>query len=172
MCIFRWMVNRSSKHRGPLFCFIIPRANHSSPRKLKPKLSSSRGSNTILRFHEESRVENIFISRCNELQHRHSFICTSVLILYTLKPHSTLNRSMSITELLCKIWGFNGGNYDECGLLRCDAAWLLEEPKFWTNVSPPSLELQRIREPGIALAVTSNGSTQRATVARCCESYS
>jgi hypothetical protein len=36
---------------------------------------------------------------------------------------------VSATELsqlmLCKIWGFRGGDYDECRLLECDAVWLM-----------------------------------------------
>jgi hypothetical protein len=27
--------------------------------------------------------------------------------------------------MLCKIWGFQGCDYEECRLLGCDAVWLL-----------------------------------------------
>jgi hypothetical protein len=32
----------------------------------------------------------------------------------------------------------NKGTYEECPLLRCNAAWVLLEPTFRRNVSPPS----------------------------------
>jgi hypothetical protein len=52
------------------------------------------------RFQVDSdRAQNISISRRNELQHHHNFICKSVLIPCTLKPHGTLDRSILVTEL-------------------------------------------------------------------------
>jgi hypothetical protein len=40
--------------------------------------------------------------------------------------------------ILSNIWGFHGGDYEECGLLACYTVWLLWEPTFRRNVSPPS----------------------------------
>jgi hypothetical protein len=40
--------------------------------------------------------------------------------------------------MLSKIWGFHGGHYEGCRLLWCYAVWLLYEPTFHRNVSPPS----------------------------------
>jgi hypothetical protein len=37
-----------------------------------------------------------------------------------------------------KIWGFHGGNYEECRLLGCYAVCLLSELKFRRNLAPPS----------------------------------
>jgi hypothetical protein len=42
-------------------------------------------------------------------------------------------------RVTCKFWGFHGGNYEECRLLRCDAVWVLPETTIRRNVSPPSL---------------------------------
>jgi hypothetical protein len=39
---------------------------------------------------------------------------------------------------LCKIWGFHGGDYEECHLLGCYVVWLLYEPTFRRNLTPPS----------------------------------
>jgi hypothetical protein len=38
----------------------------------------------------------------------------------------------------CKIWGFHGGDYEECLLLGSYAVWLLQEPTFRRNLAPPS----------------------------------
>jgi hypothetical protein len=40
--------------------------------------------------------------------------------------------------MLCKIWSFHGGYYEEYRLLGCYAVWLLKEPMFQRNISPPS----------------------------------
>jgi hypothetical protein len=57
--------------------------------------------------------------------------------------------------MLCKIWVFHFGNYRECHLLWCDVVWLLWDPMFRREVSPPS---SGCKEPelGKTLAVTSN----------------
>jgi hypothetical protein len=34
----------------------------------------------------------------------------------------------------CKIWGFQGGDYEECRLLGCGAVWILCKPTFLRNV--------------------------------------
>jgi hypothetical protein len=100
ICIFWWLAKRLNEQRRLIFCFITPTAGHSSPRKLKPKLSSSRGRIMTPRFQVDSNgAQNISISRRNELQHHHSFIFKSVLILRTLKPHSTLHRYILVTAL-------------------------------------------------------------------------
>jgi hypothetical protein len=36
---------------------------------------------------------------------------------------------------LCNIWGFHGGDYEECRLLGCHAVWVKLEPRFRRNVS-------------------------------------
>jgi hypothetical protein len=51
---------------------------------------------------------------------------------------------------VCKIWGFQGGDYEEWHLLGCYAMWLLQEPTLRRNLVPPS----RIGELGTTLAVT------------------
>jgi hypothetical protein len=28
-------------------------------------------------------------------------------------------------RILCRIWGFHGGDYEECRLLECDVVWVL-----------------------------------------------
>jgi hypothetical protein len=40
--------------------------------------------------------------------------------------------------ILCKISDIHGGDYEECRLLGCYAVWLLYEPTFQRNISPPS----------------------------------
>jgi hypothetical protein len=40
--------------------------------------------------------------------------------------------------LVCEIWGFHGSDYEECRLLGCGAVYILCEPTFRRNVSPPS----------------------------------
>jgi hypothetical protein len=35
--------------------------------------------------------------------------------------------------MLCKIWGFHGGEYEELCLLGCYAVWILQEPTFRRN---------------------------------------
>jgi hypothetical protein len=40
--------------------------------------------------------------------------------------------------ICCNIRGFHGDDYEECPLLVCYAVWLLLEPRFRRNVSPPS----------------------------------
>jgi hypothetical protein len=58
-------------------------------------------------------------------------------------PHRKHYVLYSINELgnwlmLCKILGFLGSDYEECSLLGCDTVWVLLEPTFRRNVSPPS----------------------------------
>jgi hypothetical protein len=47
--------------------------------------------------------------------------------------------------MLFKIWGIHGGDYEECHLLWYYAVWLLQEPTFQRNVSPPSSVWQEQR---------------------------
>jgi hypothetical protein len=61
--------------------------------------------------------------------------------------------------MLCKIWGFHWGHYKECRLLECYALWILQEPKFRRNISPPSSGWHGI-------------SSQRAWLANYCYSFS
>jgi hypothetical protein len=46
--------------------------------------------------------------------------------------------------MLCNIWGFHGGDYEECHILGCSAVQPLKEPTFWRKVSPPSSGWQRL----------------------------
>jgi hypothetical protein len=46
--------------------------------------------------------------------------------------------------MLLKIWGFHGGDYEKCRLLGYIAVWLLWEPTFRRNVSPPSSGWQQL----------------------------
>jgi hypothetical protein len=43
-------------------------------------------------------------------------------------------------RLLCKIWGFHGGDYEECSLLGCGDVWVYYKLTFRSNVSPPSIQ--------------------------------
>jgi hypothetical protein len=38
--------------------------------------------------------------------------------------------------LICKIWGFHGGEYEECRFVGCGAVKFLYEPTFRRNISP------------------------------------
>jgi hypothetical protein len=40
----------------------------------------------------------------------------------------------------CKIWGFHGGNYEECRLLGCGAVYILCEPIFRVEVCSCNLQ--------------------------------
>jgi hypothetical protein len=62
--------------------------------------------------------------------------------------------------MLCEIWGFHGGDYEECRLLGCDAVWPLYELTFRRNVSPPSSGWQ-VGELGTTSTVTRNWSALR-----------
>jgi hypothetical protein len=44
--------------------------------------------------------------------------------------------------ILCKIWGFHGGDHEQCRHLGYCVIWLLQEPTYQRNVSPPSSEWQ------------------------------
>jgi hypothetical protein len=44
--------------------------------------------------------------------------------------------------MLCKIWCFHGGDYEECRLLGWYDVWLLWEPTFRRNLAPPSSRWQ------------------------------
>jgi hypothetical protein len=48
--------------------------------------------------------------------------------------------------MLCKIWGFHGGDYEKCRPLGCYAVWLLWEPTFRRNLAPPLSGWQRVGE--------------------------
>jgi hypothetical protein len=43
--------------------------------------------------------------------------------------------------MLCKIWCFHLGDYEEYRVLGCDPVWLLYEPKFWRQYLPPKRRL-------------------------------
>jgi hypothetical protein len=43
-----------------------------------------------------------------------------------------------IRKLVFRIWGLHDGDYKECRILGCSAMWVLWEPTFRRNVSPPS----------------------------------
>jgi hypothetical protein len=47
-------------------------------------------------------------------------------------------RWSDVVNIKIEICGFHGGDYEECRLLGCGAAWILCEPTFRRNVSPPS----------------------------------
>jgi hypothetical protein len=49
-----------------------------------------------------------------------------------------LCRAFVIMWLMCKIWGFHGGDWEELCLLECYAVWLLYETTFRRNLAPPS----------------------------------
>jgi hypothetical protein len=40
--------------------------------------------------------------------------------------------------MLCKIWGFHGGDYEEWSLLECDAVWLLSKLQLLVTANVPS----------------------------------
>jgi hypothetical protein len=61
-------------------------------------------------------------------------------ILYTIQLNEML-KGLRWRIMARKIWGFHGGDYEECRLLRCYAAWLLYEPTFRRNLAP-SLQWQ------------------------------
>jgi hypothetical protein len=44
----------------------------------------------------------------------------------------------------CKIWGFHSGDYEACRLLGCGAVWILCEPTFRSNISPPSADCSHL----------------------------
>jgi hypothetical protein len=46
------------------------------------------------------------------------------------RKHITSSLQTPVYISLYKIWGFPGGDYEECCLLGCDAVWLLLEPTF------------------------------------------
>jgi hypothetical protein len=45
---------------------------------------------------------------------------------------------MFIQISLWRIWGFHGGDYEECHLLGYGTKWVYYKPTFWGNMSPPS----------------------------------
>jgi hypothetical protein len=45
--------------------------------------------------------------------------------------YSTVTESSRL--MLCTIWGFHGGDHEECRLLGCYAVWLLQEPTILRN---------------------------------------
>jgi hypothetical protein len=51
-------------------------------------------------------------------------------VFWDIKNKLVHHRKLSATEssllMLCKIWGYHGGNYEECRLLGCYAAWLIK----------------------------------------------
>jgi hypothetical protein len=53
------------------------------------------------------------------------------------RKHITSKLESSLL-MLCKIWGFYSGAYEEGRLMGCDAVWLLWEPTFRRYVLPPS----------------------------------
>jgi hypothetical protein len=75
------------------------------------------------------------------------------IIWVKYSTHTKLDR-----VCFCKIWGFNGGDYEEFRLLGCDAVWFLWEPTFRRNIAS-IIRVRSIREPGTTVAVTTNCST-------------
>jgi hypothetical protein len=70
-----------------------------------------------------------------------------LLDVYLLRPESLVNSYITEQGIsdhcgICKIWGFHGGNYEECCHLRCYAVWLLLEPKIRRNLGLPSSRWQ------------------------------
>jgi hypothetical protein len=61
--------------------------------------------------------------------------------------------------MLCRIWGFNGGEHAECRLLGFYAVKLLLRTEVSEDYIASITRLTRISELGITLAVTSNRST-------------
>jgi hypothetical protein len=62
--------------------------------------------------------------------------------------------------VLCKIWGFDGGDYEECRLLGCLDLMALVRTDVSEEFSAPIIRLRIIGELGTTLAVTSNRGTQ------------
>jgi hypothetical protein len=62
--------------------------------------------------------------------------------------------------MLSTIWGFHGGDYEECRLLGCYAVWLLYEPTFRRNITPPSSGWQVLVCSMRQLLVTANVPSQ------------
>jgi hypothetical protein len=46
-----------------------------------------------------------------------------------------------IKLVICIIWYFHGGDYEECRLLGCYAVWLFQGARFRKNVAPPTLAI-------------------------------
>jgi hypothetical protein len=60
-----------------------------------------------------------------------------------------------------KIWGFHGGDYEECRLLGCYAMWFLLRTDVSEEPSASFIMVTRIGELGTTLAATSNRRTLR-----------
>jgi hypothetical protein len=54
------------------------------------------------------------------------------------------HKSYKKLHWLCKIWGFHGGDYEECRLLGYYAVYLLYEPAFRRNASTPTSWWQEV----------------------------
>jgi hypothetical protein len=76
-------------------------------------------------------------------------------------PH---RRHITSTEpsqlMLCKIWGFHGGDYGDCRLLGSYAMCLSWNPTFRRKLAPPSSGKARIGELGIRAATSSRRTLQ------------
>jgi hypothetical protein len=61
----------------------------------------------------------------------------------------------------CKIRGFHGGDYEECSLVGCDAAWLLLRTDVSEERVASVIRMTRIGELGTTLAVILHTRTER-----------
>jgi hypothetical protein len=82
-------------------------------------------------------------------------------VFWDIKPVHTSQETHYISDsepsrlMLCKIWGFYGGDYEGCRHLGCDAVYLLKEPTFRGNVSTSIIRVERTSELGTS-SVSSN----------------
>jgi hypothetical protein len=72
----------------------------------------------------------------------------------TSSPTINQPTKSSYITACCKIWSVYRGDKEECLFLGCGAVWVLLEPTFLRNLSPPSSGWKRISELGM-LALTS-----------------
>jgi hypothetical protein len=91
---------------------------------------------TILTATLECCQTYIFIEECHHLGHKNP--------VRTSQETHYISATESSQLMLCKIWGFHGGDYEVRRLLRCYAMWLL--PTFRRNVLTPSSGLTTIGE--------------------------
>jgi hypothetical protein len=70
---------------------------------------------------------------------------------------------------VCKIWGFHGGDYEECRFLGCGAVYILCEPTFRRNISPPSSGYKNLRTRNQRELVATDSSTLKMEAKRSSE---
>jgi hypothetical protein len=105
------------------------------------------------RYYERARAKDASIRRVLSNEVEESRLLGYKNPVRTSQETHYVSATESSQLMLYKIWGFHGGDYEECRLLWCYAVWLLQQPTFQRNLALPSAILTVVT---IVTTVTAN----------------